>query len=104
MREKSTMAPPFALEGDQGRHGGPRADLTEFRHGLVVQADATAVTVKAERATALEMIARHGPGSERRLTLAAGKGYDTAARSASTNASWSRRPSAGARPSPAWPR
>jgi len=51
--------------------------LIENRHGLVVQADATQATGKAERQAALEMIDRHDPGSERRLTLAADKGYDT---------------------------
>lgn len=52
--------------------------LIENRHGLVVQADATRATGKAERQAALEMIGRHDPGSEHRLTLAADKGYDTA--------------------------
>jgi hypothetical protein len=52
--------------------------LIENRHGLVVQADATAATGKAERQAALAMIDRHDPGSERRLTLGADKGYDTA--------------------------
>jgi transposase len=51
--------------------------LIENRHGLVVQADATLATGKAERAAALSMIDRHDPGSERQLTLAADKGYDT---------------------------
>ena len=51
--------------------------LIENRHGLVVQADATQATGKAERQAALAMIDRHDPGSERRLTLAADKGYDT---------------------------
>jgi hypothetical protein len=51
--------------------------LIENRHGLVVQADATQATGKAERAAALAMIDRQDPGSERRLTLAADKGYDT---------------------------
>ena len=51
--------------------------LIENRNGLVVQADATQATGKAERAAALAMIDRQDPGSERRLTLAADKGYDT---------------------------
>ena len=34
-------------------------------------------TGKAERSAALAMVDRHDPGSERRLTLAADKGYDT---------------------------
>ena len=48
--------------------------LIENRHGLVVQADATQATGKAEREAALAMIDRHDPGSERQLTLAADKG------------------------------
>ena len=52
--------------------------LIENRHGLVVQADATQATGRAERQAALTMIDRHDPGSERPLTLAADKGYDTA--------------------------
>jgi len=51
--------------------------LAENRHGLIVQADATRASSRAERETALAMIERHDPGSERRLTLAADKGYDT---------------------------
>src|ERR1700675_2851675 len=51
--------------------------LIENRHGLVVQADATEANGKAERQAALAMIDRHDPGSERPLTLAADKGYDT---------------------------
>ncbi len=51
--------------------------LIENRHGLVVQADATQATGKAERQAALAMIDRHDPGSERPLTLGADKGYDT---------------------------
>jgi transposase len=49
--------------------------LIENRHGLVVQADATLATGKAERQAALAMIERHDPGSERQITLAADKGY-----------------------------
>ncbi len=51
--------------------------LIENRHGLVVQADATQATGTAERQAALAMIDRQDPGSERRLTLAADKDYDT---------------------------
>ncbi|AHB48051.1 transposase [Hyphomicrobium nitrativorans NL23] len=51
--------------------------LIENRHGLVVQADATQANGTAERAAALDMIDRQDPGSERRLTLGADKGYDT---------------------------
>jgi transposase len=51
--------------------------LIENRHGLVVQADATRADGVAEREAALVMIDRHDPGSQRRLTLGADKGYDT---------------------------
>ena len=51
--------------------------LAENRHGLIVAADATRASSRAEREAALAMIERHDPGSERRLTLAADKGYDT---------------------------
>jgi transposase len=51
--------------------------LAENRHGLIVQADATKASSRAEREAALAMIERHSPGSERRLTLGADKGYDT---------------------------
>lgn len=52
--------------------------LAENRHGLIVEADATKATSRAEREAALAMIERHDPGSERRLTLGADKNYDTA--------------------------
>lgn len=51
--------------------------LAENRHGLIVQADATMATSRAEREAGLAMIERHDPGSTRRLTLGADKGYDT---------------------------
>jgi transposase len=51
--------------------------LAENRHGLIVEADATKATSRAEREAALAMIERHDPGSERRLTLGADKNYDT---------------------------
>lgn len=44
------------------------------RHGLIVQGDLT----HAERNAALDMVHRHSPGSTRRLTLGADKGYDAA--------------------------
>jgi len=58
--------------------------MIENRHGLVVQADATQATGKAERQAALAMIERHDPGRVakhasgmmRPLTLGADKGYD----------------------------
>lgn len=52
--------------------------MIENRHALLVQADATKATGRAEREAALAMIERHDPGSERQLTLGADKGYDTA--------------------------
>jgi transposase len=53
--------------------------LAENRHGLIVQADATLATSRAEREAGLAMIERHHPGSTRRLTLGADKNYDTRA-------------------------
>ena len=47
-------------------------------NGLVVQAELTHADGHGERKAALEMIERHSPGSTRRLTLAADKGYDSA--------------------------
>lgn len=52
--------------------------LMENRNGLIVQADLTQADGHAERRSALEMIERHSPGSTRRLTLGADKGYDAA--------------------------
>ena len=52
--------------------------LMENRSGLIVQADLTQADGHAERRAALEMIHRHSPGSTRRLTLGADKGYDSA--------------------------
>ena len=52
--------------------------LMENRNGLVVQADLTHADGHGERKAALEMIERHSPGSSRRLTLGADKGYDSA--------------------------
>lgn len=52
--------------------------LMENRNGLVVQADLTYADGRGERKAALEMINRHSPGSARRLTLGADKGYDSA--------------------------
>jgi IS5 family transposase len=50
----------------------------ENRSGLSVQADLTQADGHAERRAALAMIHRHSPGSTRRLTLGADKGYDSA--------------------------
>jgi transposase len=52
--------------------------LMENRTGLLVQADLTHADGHGERKAALEMIERHSPGSTRRLTLGADKGYDSA--------------------------
>jgi hypothetical protein len=52
--------------------------LMENRNGLVVQADLTHADGHGERKAALEMIDRYSPGSTRRLTLGADKGYDSA--------------------------
>lgn len=52
--------------------------LMENRSGLIVEADFTCATGRAERQAAIDMIHRHSPGSTRRLTLGADKGYDAA--------------------------
>ena len=52
--------------------------LMENRSGLIVQADLTQADGHAERRAAIEMLHRHSPGSTRRLTLAADRGYDSA--------------------------
>lgn len=52
--------------------------MTENRHGLVVETDMTQATGTAEREAAKAMIEAHDPGSERRITVGADKGYDTA--------------------------
>jgi hypothetical protein len=50
----------------------------ENRNGLIVQGDPTQANGQAERRAALDMIHRHSPGSTRRLTLGADKGFDAA--------------------------
>jgi len=52
--------------------------MTENRHGLVVETAFTQATGTAERGSALDMINAHLPGSTRRVTLGADKGYDAA--------------------------
>jgi len=52
--------------------------LMENRHGLIVQGDLTQADGHAERRAALDMVHRRSPGSTRRLTLGADKGYDAA--------------------------
>ena len=52
--------------------------LMENRSGLIVQADLTQANGYAERRAAIDMLHRHSPGSTRRLTLVADRGYDSA--------------------------
>ena len=52
--------------------------LMENRSGLIVRADLTQADGHAERRAAIDMLHRHSPGSTRRLTLAADRGYDSA--------------------------
>jgi transposase len=52
--------------------------LMENRSGLIVQGDLTKADGHAERRAALDMVHRHSPGSTRKLTLGADKGYDAA--------------------------
>jgi len=56
----------------------PTTALMENRSGLIVQGDLTQADGRAERKAALDMIHRHSPGSTRRLTLGADKGFDAA--------------------------
>lgn len=50
--------------------------LTENRHGFVVESCVTHASGTAERTAAITMINRASPGSTRRITLGADKGYD----------------------------
>ncbi len=50
--------------------------LMENRHGFIVETELTHADGYAERAAALTMVNRHLPGSTRRVTLGADKGYD----------------------------
>jgi len=50
--------------------------LMENRHGFVVETELTHADGTAERVAALTMVNRHLPGSTRRVTLGADKGYD----------------------------
>ena len=52
--------------------------MIENRHRLVVQADTTKATGRAEREAAIAMLNRHVPGADNQLTLGADTGYDTA--------------------------
>ncbi len=61
------------------RHVPPSVRGTcRLRSGLIVQADLTQADGHAERRAAIDMLHRHSPGSTRRLTLAADRGYDSA--------------------------
>jgi hypothetical protein len=51
--------------------------MTENRNGLVVGTGFTLATGTAEREAAIAMLERHRPGSRRRITVSADKGYDT---------------------------
>ena len=51
--------------------------LAENRHGLIVQADATTATGRAESGAALEVIERQAPGTATQRTLGADKAFDT---------------------------
>lgn len=50
--------------------------MTENRHGFVVATELTHADGTAERRAALAMIERASPGSTRRITIGADKGYD----------------------------
>jgi hypothetical protein len=52
--------------------------LMENRNGLIVETEMSQADGHAERRAALAMINRHSPGSTRRLTVGADKGYDCA--------------------------
>lgn len=52
--------------------------LMENRHGFVMQSDLTQADGYAERRAAQDIFHSHSPGSTRRLTLGADKGYDSA--------------------------
>jgi hypothetical protein len=64
--------------GKQARLSFMGHAMSENRNGLVVETGFTQATGTAEREEAKRMIHCHAPGSTRRLTLGADKGYDTA--------------------------
>lgn len=66
-------------KGKEAKFSYIRNAMTENRRGLVVQTEMAQATGKAEREAAKLMIEAHDPGSERRITVGADKGYDTAA-------------------------
>lgn len=60
------------------RHVPPSVQGTcRLRSGMIVQAALTRADGQAERRAAINMLHRHSPGSTRRLTLAADRGYDS---------------------------
>jgi len=63
---------------DMRRVSPPVRETRRLRSGLIVQADLTQADGHAERRAAIGMLHRHSPGSTRRLTLAADRGYDSA--------------------------
>jgi hypothetical protein len=65
-----------ALMDEAGSATGPRNPPQGS--GLIVQGDLTQADGHAERRAALDMVHRHSPGSTRRLTLGADKGFDSA--------------------------
>ena len=107
-RDGSDEPPSAGRNGDQDFHGKTRANdthasttdpdaklfkkgagkeaklcfmghaLMENRNGLVVQAHLTEASGTAEREAAIVMLDQQSPGSTRRITLGADKGYDVA--------------------------
>ena len=107
-RDGSDEPPSAGRNGDQDFHGKTRANdthastsdpdaklfkkgagkeaklcfmghaLMENRNGLVVQAHLTEASGTAEREAAIVMLDQQSPGSTRRITLGADKGYDAA--------------------------
>ena len=107
-RDGSDEPPSGGRNGDQDFHGKTRANdthasttdpdaklfkkgagkeaklcfmghaLMENRNGLVVQAHLTQASGTAEREAAIVMLDQQSPGSTRRITLGADKGYDAA--------------------------
>ena len=61
-----------------GDSAGSGDGMRAARSGLIVQGDLTQADGHAERRAALDMIHRHSPGSTRKLTLGADKGFDAA--------------------------
>ncbi|MCA3448135.1 MAG: hypothetical protein INF93_15710 [Rhodobacter sp.] len=62
--------------------------LIENRSGLIIQGEVAQAHGRAERQAALDMGHRHFPGSTRKLTLGADKGYDAAEFAADLRQVW----------------